>query len=314
MTTYAQKDYTSKLGDSDNTIAEAGSLIVAFSNLLGHFGIDINPENLASKLESLEVDPSKLTWGNISQAFPEVGVFSMGNGAPEYSDSIVVFNHNDRISYGAVVDAHAGTIVDSFDGEEKDWDLYGAPKMFVTFVKYPVLEVTPLTLAAPQPEPSTESTTVEPSTPDTASDQQPEDTIVPVKKLSESPDWKSTLKTGLGVIETIAKADAAIHDLDGKLPDAQLHKGDVVYVAARFVKDDIPYYRTIDSTRNDSWYGIPAGLLGKTDKQSEDDLDHMLDEINMDIKDRDALTGREKVIKAGATAEGKVLGFFKKRK
>ena len=327
--TYAQKDYSSKLGNSDHTIAEAGSLLVAFANLLAHFDININPETLASKLQSLETDPAKLTWGHISQAFPEIGVFIMKNGSPEYSDSIVVFNHNNRISYAAVADAQAGTIIDSFDGEEKDWDLYGSPKMFVTYVKYSSLEVTPLVIAAPAPEPVVETTLEEEAaehTFDLTKDDEinpnggifgelePQQTIVPVKRISETPEWKMTLKTGLGVIETFAKEDVIVHDLDGQLPDVELKKGTLVYVAARFVKDDHPYYRTVDSTKNDAWYGIPAGFLSKTENQEEQDLDQMLDEISLLDEDADEMSKREKLIKAGATAEGKVLGIFKRNK
>lgn len=340
MKTYAQKNYSSKLGNSEHTIAETGSLLVAFSNLLGHFDVEINPETLASKLESLETDPSKLTWGHLSQVFPELGVYLIHNGSPQYRDSIVVFNHNDRISYAAVADAQAGTIIDSFDGEEKDWDLYGGPVMFVTYVKYQPLEVTPLVIPTVSPviqEPEAVSetpvidtpqpTTLEEETAEHTFDLTKEDepdlnggifsadpTIVPVNKISETPEWKMTLKTGLGVIEAYAKKTVTVTDLDGEQPDVVLEEGTPVRVAGRFVKDDQPYYRTVDSTRNDHWYGIPAGVLAETEKQKDDDLDHMLEEISEDMKKENELSRREKVIKAGATAEGKVLGIFKRNK
>lgn len=322
--TYAQKDYSSKIGDSHNTIAEAGSLLTAIANLLTHFGYDQSPEAIASKLESLEADPANIAWSNISQILPNIGIFSIGNGAPQYSDSIVMFDHNGRVSYAAVADANAGTIIDSFDGEEKDWDLYGAPKMFVTFVKYQPLVVTPLVLAVPatiqEPEAVSEKPDYEPfdltrdDPIDTNSgiyaDQQ--NVVIPVKTLSESSDWKMTLKTGLGVIEGIAKHDAIIHDLDGEQPDVELKEGTVVNIAGRFVKDGTPYYRTVGSTNNDHWYGIPAGVLGKSERQEEDDFEHMLEDITMDIEDTGDLSKRDKVIKGAATIEGKMLGIFKR--
>lgn len=329
--TYAQKDYSSRIGDNEHTIAEAGSLLTAIANLLTHFGYNQNPEAIASRLESLEVDPSKISWGHISLILPEVAIYSIGNGEPSYSDSIVVFNHNGRVSYAAVADVEAKTIIDSFDGEEKDWDLYGGPKIFVTFVKYPPLEVTPLVIPAAQPKTETkiESKIVEP-TPTTIEEETAEhkfdltqedpidhsagifaeeSTIVPVKKISETADWKMTNKTNLGIIETVARTDAVIHDLEGEQPDIELKSGTIVNVAARFVKDGRTYYRTQGSVNNDHWYGIPAGILKKTDKQEDDELDYLLDEINME-----GLSGREKIIKTAATAEGKVLGIFKRNK
>jgi len=328
--TYAQKNHSLKIGDSELTIAEAGSFLTAIANLLTHFDYKQSPEAIASRLESLEVDPSQISWGHISLLMPEVAIYSIGNGEPSYSDSIVVFNHSGRVSYAAVADVEAKTIIDSFDGEEKDWDLYGGPKIFVTFVKYPPLEVTPLVIPVaqpqievPAPEPSEpQPTTIEEETAEHKFDLENEDpidhttgifaeepTIIPVKKLSQGADWKMTNKTNLGLIETVAMVDAVIKDLDGEQPDVLLGKGTLVHVAARFVKDGKPYYRTKDSVNADHWYGIPAGILKKTDKQEDDELDYLLDEINME-----GLSSREKLIKTAATAEGKVLRIFKRNK
>lgn len=332
MTTFAQKDFDSKIGNSELTIAQAGSLLTAISNLLSRFSFSVDPESLANYLQDMEVDPTKLTWGHISLVHPEVGIYAIGNGVPQYNDSIVVFNHNGRISYAVVADAVNGTIIDSFDGEEKSWELYGSPKMFVTFVKYQPLEVTPLILTAPVTESPVSDTTTETSiatdTPeaetfDLTKDEEIDttsgifaesNTVTPVKQLSKTPEWKMTLKTGLGVIEGIAKEDAIITDLDGEQPDQKLPAGTLVYIAGRFVKDGTPYYRTVGSTNNDHWYGIPAGVLGKTEKQEEDDFDHLLEEITMDVDEDDDLTKREKLIKSAATVEGKLLNVFKRNK
>lgn len=333
--TYAQKNYGSNIGDSDLTIAEAGSLLTAIANLLTHFGYDQNPEAIAAKLEGLETDPLHISWGHISKIIPEVAIYAIGNGAPSYSDSIVVFNHNGRVSYAAVADVEARTIIDSFDGEEKDWDLYGGPKIFVTFVKYPPLEVTPLVIPVVSPavqevQSVSETPVIDTPQPTTLEEEvaehkfdltqedpidhtagifADESTIVPIKKISAIADWKMTNKTNLGVIETVARNDAVIHDLEGELPDVTLKSGTIVNVAARFVKDGRTYYRTQGSVNNDHWYGIPAGVLKKTDKQEDDELDYLLDEINLE-----SLSGREKIIKTAATAEGKVLGIFKRNK
>lgn len=332
--TYAQKDYIEKIAESELTIAQAGSLLTAIANLLTRFELDINPQALSVIFKDLSADPLKLTWGNISQVAPEVGIYSIGNGNPVFSDSIVVFNHNERISYAVVADATAETIIDSFDGEEKDWSLYGNPKMFVTFVKYQPLDVTPLNIPVPVPETTVADTPLEasiatdtPQTPVTETfdltTDEPIDTtsgifaetntVIPVRKLSETPEWKMTLKTGLGVIEGIAKEDSFIQDLDGEQPDIELKAGTLVYIAGRFVKDGIPYYRTVGSTNNDHWYGIPAGVLGKSEKQEEDDFDHLLSDISMEMDEDDDLTKREKVIKGAATFEGKVLRMFKRK-
>lgn len=324
MTTFAQKDFSSKIGNSDNTIVSAGSLLTAIANLLGRFSFSIDPESLANYLQDMEVDPSKLTWGHISLVHPEVGIFAIGNGSPEYNDSIVVFNHNGRISYAVVADARAQTIVDSFDGEVKDWNLYGEPKMFVTFVKYQPLEVTPLVLAAAVTESPVSDTPTETSivddTPEAVTFDLTQDEDIDTKSgifadpksLSETPEWKMTLKTGLGVVEGLAKKDAIVEDLDGEQPDVELKEGTIVKIAGRFVKDGTPYYRTVDSTNNDHWYGIPAGVLGKTEKQTEDDFDQLLGSIIMNDDDED-LSKREKLIKSAATVEGKVLGIFKRK-
>lgn len=338
--TYAQKNYTSQIGDTTNTIAEAGSFLTALSNLLLRFDIDVSPETLASRFESLETDPSKLTWTSISQLFPEIGVFEVKNGHPQFSDSIVAFDFNGRKSYGAVADATAGTIIDSFDGEEKDWDLYGAPAVYATFVKYKPLEVTPLVFAQSVPETPVSDTPAEDSivadTTTEISQEQLEATVekfnlevddpidtttgifedvtpVIVKTAANTPDlWKMSLKTGLGVIETVAHHDAIIEDLEGEQPDIQLKAGTIVNIAGRFTKDGKTYYRTTGSTKNDHWYGIPAGVLGKSESQSERELDSLLDEINLTVDDD--LNTREKIIKSAATVEGKVLGIFRKNK
>lgn len=330
--TYDQKKYTSQIGDTTNTIAEAGSFLTALSNLLLRFDIDVSPETLASKFESLETDPSKLTWTSISQLFPEIGVFEVKNGNPQFSDSIVAFDFNGRKSYGAVADATAGTIIDSFDGEEKDWDLYGAPVVYATFVKYKPLEVTPLVFSAPVTEtPVVDTQTEESIVADTIAQEEAFDLtqddpidmntgifedVVPVivKTAANTPDlWKMSLKTGLGVIETVAHHDAVIEDIEGEQPPVNLKAGTIVNIAGRFTKDGQTYYRTVGSTKNDHWYGIPAGVLGKSESQSEKELDTLLDEINLTVED-DELNTREKIIKGAATVEGKVLGIFSKNK
>lgn len=148
---YAQKDFSQKLGNSDNTIAESGALLVAFSNLLRRFGFSADPAKLDQGLRDHGIDSSKgMSWGFVSFFDPSIAVQQTGMGAPQFSDSIVRLEYDSKltgkkaVTYAAVDSAELGTIVDSFDGIIKSWDVYGGPVEYVTFTQYPPIVLEPM--------------------------------------------------------------------------------------------------------------------------------------------------------------------------
>lgn len=163
MKPYAQKDYPQPLGKSVDTIAESGAFLTALSNLLGRFDHDIDPKDLNNFFKIKGMDAAQLTLGAVTVYDPTIGINSVGAGVPEFSDSIVKLKYVSKLTqqevstYCLVDNIEQGTIIDSFDGLVKSWDVYGGPSSFVTFAKYKPVIITPLKAPAPAVEPSADT-------------------------------------------------------------------------------------------------------------------------------------------------------------
>lgn len=166
MKTYAQKDYPQTLGKSDYTIAEAGAFLTAIANLLGRFGHDVTPLHLQNFFTIKGIDSAKLTVGAVSVYDAKLAVNTVGMGTPQFSDSIVKMKYISKLTdtevatYCLVESIEDKTIVDSFDGIVKSWDVYGGPVSFITFAKYDPVKVIPLKapvapVATAEPSPDT---------------------------------------------------------------------------------------------------------------------------------------------------------------
>lgn len=410
---YAQKDYLQTLGNNGKfTIAESGCLLVAFANLLERSGNPVAPDMLNSCFMedgvylqgATEGTRDSLTWASITAYDNTISVSDSGIGVPTSNDSVVEMTYpskltgSDATTYALVADAAAGTIVDSYDGVIKSWDIYGGPKKWVAYSTFPAIVITPLKApetpavaaqdsvpASPDsyqvlvqlngygssrdavarqnaigiivpgnyyifnqitgmlnvtkelkvlglwinPEDNVRDTTVPEVTPavgtDTSvptKDQPEEDTHVPVKVIPPSPlKWQQSYVAGLGPIQCKSINSTVVHDLAGEFPDQQLEAGMLVEVAGKFEKDGAIYFRTVKSVQENKWYGIPRTNLARSDSDVDDELDRMLNSNDSELKHElgvDELTGHEKLIKAGATVEGKVekigklLSFRKK--
>lgn len=175
---YAQKDYTQTLGNNgENTIAEAGSLLTAFSNLLEKFGEHVDPAALnAAFVEDgvyLNKDDhvrDRLTWGSVSAYDSTITVVQMGDSdVPALKNIIVRLDYDSQLTGGTVStfcvveDIEAKTIIDSYDGLVKPWSVYGQPVAFAVYDRLDAINNTPLKAAAAVPE---AAPAVEASTPD----------------------------------------------------------------------------------------------------------------------------------------------------
>lgn len=383
---YAQKDYPQKLGKSDNTIAEAGAFLTALANLLKRFDKEADPRTLNNFFLIKGMDAAQLTVGAISVYDPAIAVNTLGVGVPQFNDSIVKMKYHSKltgeeaITYCLVADVTQGTIVDSFDGLVKSWNVYGGPVSFVTYAQYPPLVVTALKAPEKAPEPTPESIDVEIYTKAYSSSddatarledtgivkpgsylvlQQVEDAILissgegdqkywintadlaePIIETDNAKDedadgiidlhqdddinlsqgiyeappakkfeWQQTYTPGLGVIDAIAVMDVEVIDYTGENAPAELKTGQKTPIAGKFEIDGKVYFRTKTSVDNGHWYGIPREAVRRV-VDIKDDEDEFDDHLNQIIRDEKA-GAREKVIKAAATADGKVRGMFK---
>lgn len=380
---YAQTDYPEEIiGQSgDSTIREAGALLVAFANLLRRAGQGVDPTMLnKSFIEDGTYLPrpdgvrDALTWGSITAFDPTMGIGGAGVGEPTHPDSIVKLEYDNKltggkaITYALVDSVENKTIIDSFDGQSKSWDIYGGPKEWVHYQVFPALEVTPLRAAAKPAEPTEEVETfhvvhqipgyassaeaagggtptatalpghylifnkmngmlnltktpgqagywvnpkdnldpnlVPADNEETKSEDDAE--VVPVRIIPPNPlKWQQTYVAGLGPIECVAKTDVTVTDLAGENSDKLLAAGTPVLVAGRFEKDGRVYYRTTKSVERGHWYGIPKEAITRAPKIDEDELDRLLTENDDAFRQDMDLSARDKVIKAGATIEGK---------
>jgi hypothetical protein len=160
---YGQKNYNEIQGiNGKYRIAQIGCLLTAFSNLLScDFGADVDPIKLNALFRDqgiyIDVDDGirdDLGWNSVSRAFPEVVVSATGKGAPSVNGSIVKFNYrspntgNWTTHFALVIDWQKHRILDSWDGVEKDWSVYGGP---IEWAAYSLLKAQPVTPVTPAP-------------------------------------------------------------------------------------------------------------------------------------------------------------------
>lgn len=140
---YGQKNYNEYLGFGKLRIAQAGCFLVAQANLLKfRFGNDVTPLtlNAAYKVRGYLPDPTDrnikqwLSWWSPASFDNGVQVTRTGKGNPPSDNCIVKFVYKGGLTHFCLVDSHAkGTIVDSFDGAVKSWNVYGGPKEWAEY-------------------------------------------------------------------------------------------------------------------------------------------------------------------------------------
>lgn len=144
---YAQTNYPQIQGiNGIFTIAEIGCFNTAFCNLENRFRRPIDPLSLNGIFRDrgiyVDVDDGirdDLAWSSITQYDPDTVVTATGRGAPPSNDAIVKFIYKsyrtgqDTTHFCLTLDAAAGTIIDSWDGQVKSWNVYGGPKEWATY-------------------------------------------------------------------------------------------------------------------------------------------------------------------------------------
>lgn len=145
---YAQINYPEIQGINGHyTIAQVGCFITAFCNLAERLGVGgTNPSQLNSFLITnniyTDIDDGvrdDVGWTTITQWRPDITVSSIGNGKPSSNNSIVKFAYNSyqtgkpTTHFCLVNDVNTGTIVDSWDGQIKSWNVYGGPVAYATY-------------------------------------------------------------------------------------------------------------------------------------------------------------------------------------
>lgn len=140
---YGQKNYNEYVGNSKYRIAQIGCFLVSFSNLLQRFGNDTDPLRLNREFTNRGAylaDASDggvrdlLSWWSVASYDNSIVVTATGKGVPPHNDCIVGFNYGAGLThFSLVADKNAGTIVDSFDGKVKSWNIYGGPKTWAAY-------------------------------------------------------------------------------------------------------------------------------------------------------------------------------------
>ena len=151
---YAQINYTQLQGKTVNgvkprySIHDIGCFITAFCNLMSRYGRQISPDQLDNELAAknlyIDVDDGvfdDVGWSTICAFDPSISIVQTGNGAPTSDNSIVKFVYysprlgTNTTHFSLVHSAAQGLIVDSWDGQIKSWNVYGAPKAYATYTK-----------------------------------------------------------------------------------------------------------------------------------------------------------------------------------
>lgn len=156
---YAQTSYTQRLGNSEFSIADTGSLLIAFANLLERYGNGIDPSALndffnehGTFIAGDDGLANLLSYGSISAYNNQVSVIKHDlDSWPTSNDAIVRFqrinpSNGQAVSHYCLVSScNDKTIVDSYDGQVKD-NPYGIPASWVVYACH---EVQPLTVPFP---------------------------------------------------------------------------------------------------------------------------------------------------------------------
>lgn len=145
---YAQINYQDIQGINGRyTIHQIGCFITAFCNLLSRFNKGISPNSLNGYLIDhniyTDVDDGvrdDVGWSTITSYDSNIIVTGIGDGLPSSNDTIVKFVYNSYqtglpITHFCLVDdINSGTIIDSWDGQIKSWNIYGGPKAWASYV------------------------------------------------------------------------------------------------------------------------------------------------------------------------------------
>lgn len=161
---YAQKNYLELQGiptaghPLKYRISQIGCFLTSFSNLLERFGKGVDPLQLNRIFRErgvyIDVDDGvrdDLFWQAVTSAFPQIVCNQTGTGAPPHNNAIVKFitkTNNFGTHFCTVADRNAGTIIDSWDGQVKSWNVYGGPKAWAAYA-----DATPQPVPAPKPTP-----------------------------------------------------------------------------------------------------------------------------------------------------------------
>lgn len=216
----------------------------------------------------------------------------------------------------------AGYTAASYNNEA-EWDRVAALNGSPTRLKLKAGEAvkvnkTPLPLPAapavtPEPVPA-------PATPDPAPVEAP--VVVPsVVGVTPVADLEASLKeesNGYVPTDYIALETIIIKDISGQNPDTKLEKGLTVRGAKLFrSKEGDLYVRTVKSTTNNWWYGVPFTVLQAIPVPKDDsDLGTLADEINTAMKEiqdeakKNAYTFRQNIL----NFIGIIVNLFSKSK
>lgn len=119
---YKQQNYPQKQGDSPNSIAQKGSLLVASCNLLTRFDKQVDPASLNKLLtrrgiylEDQEGYNDELGWHSITAYDGTIQCEKIGGPDEWPTTTLAIMSFADG-TYHLVEDASAQTIIDSWDG------------------------------------------------------------------------------------------------------------------------------------------------------------------------------------------------------
>lgn len=142
---------------------------------------------------------------------------------------------------------------------------------------------------------------VEDPLPETATPEESEEVNIPVRVLPPDPNkWQNSWKKFLNIVNYRATVGMVIADLTGEQPNKSVKVGTILPIAGTFEKDGITYFRTAKSVQDGHWYGIPENTAKVIDDE-DDDINAIMDQPT---------PARDKLIKAGATTEGKIKKIF----
>jgi hypothetical protein len=165
---YGQINYNELIGRTNPAnglqpkyrIATTGCFLVGFCNgLKDEFGIEITPLELNAKFRDngIYVDAAPLDgilddlgWGSITAVFPNIVVSGSGKGAPPTSNAMVEFDYNSfqtgnpTTHFCWVYSAENHQIIDSYDGQIKDWGVYGGPKAWACYDNHAAVQIDPV--------------------------------------------------------------------------------------------------------------------------------------------------------------------------
>lgn len=142
---YAQTNYPNVaqgIPPTRYTLAQVGCFLTSFSNLLQRGGREVDPPTLNAYFRDnsifIDVDDGvrdDVGFDTITKFDSRITVKSTGNGAPPSNNAIVkfVYNNGKSTHFCLVLDAAAGTIIDSWDGKVKNWSVYGGPKAYAVY-------------------------------------------------------------------------------------------------------------------------------------------------------------------------------------